>query len=225
MSKRVSHSLLDPFIGPPIKKLYPLLKIPAWFPPEGIVLSGHVLAVLGAIGFAFATTRVWGGILVAIGVAGNHFADCIDGTHARSTNQCRNGGELLDHFTDPLSFAYWVFGWSWAVGQLELGILGVIVLYATAVLTNIKAKMLGEFTLNTFGPTEFKVGLVLLGVVLSVCAMFAQSIAGRVAFYSLLSAVVIGAISLVVNLAQSVGEVNRDGAEPDTSEWDTVREE
>ena len=55
--------------------------------------------------------------------------------------------------------------------------------------------------------------------------MFAQSIAGRVAFYSLLSAVVIGAISLVVNLAQSVGEVNRDGAEPDTSEWDTVREE
>ena len=225
MSKRVSHSLLDPFIGPPIKKLYPLLKIPAWFPPEGIVLSGHVLAVLGAIGFAFATTRVWGGILVAIGVAGNHFADCIDGTHARSTNQCRNGGELLDHFTDPLSFAYWVFGWSWAVGRLELGILGVIVLYATAVLTNIKAKMLGEFTLNTFGPTEFKVGLVLLGVVLSVCAMFAQSIAVRVAFYSLLSAVVIGAISLVVNLAQSVGEVNRDGAEPDTSEWDTVREE
>ena len=106
MSKRVSHSLLDPFIGPPIKALYPRLNIPAWFPPEGIVLAGHGLAIVGALGFAFATRNVWGGLCVAIGVAGNHFADCIDGTHARSTDQCRNGGELLDHFTDPLSFTY-----------------------------------------------------------------------------------------------------------------------
>lgn len=224
MSKRVSHSLLDPFIGPPIKKIYPKLRIPAWFPPEGIVLSGHVLAIIGAIGFAFATTRVWGGILVAIGVAGNHFADCIDGTHARSTNQCRNGGELLDHFTDPLSFAYWIFGWSWCIGRLELGLIGVIVLYATAVLTNIKAKMLGEFTLNTFGPTEFKVALVLLGILLSIGTAFAPTAASHIAIYSLVAAVVIGAVSLITNLARSVQEVNRDGSEPDTSEWDTVRE-
>ena len=121
MSKRISHSLLDPHIGPPIKRLYPMLRIPKWFPPEGIVLSGHVFAIVGAIGFAFSVSHFWGGILVAIGVAGNHFADCIDGTHARATNQCRNGGELLDHFTDPLSFAYWIFGWSWAVERLEFG--------------------------------------------------------------------------------------------------------
>ena len=34
--------------------------------------------------------------------------------------------------------------------------MAVICLYATAVLTNIKAKMIGEFTLARFGPTEFK---------------------------------------------------------------------
>lgn len=223
MSKRISHSLLDPFIGPPIKKLYPLLRIPRWFPPEGIVLSGHAFAIVGAIGFAFSASYFWGGLLVALGVAGNHFADCIDGTHARATNQCRNGGELLDHFTDPLSFAYWIFGWSWAVGRLEYGVIGVIVLYATAVLTNIKAKMLGEFTLATLGPTEFKTGLVLLGLALACCTA-AGLPATTLAFYSLFGSIVLGTLSLIVSLFRSVREVNEHGAPPDTSEWDTVRE-
>lgn len=200
-----------------------MLRIPSWFPPEGIVLAGHIAAMIGAIGFAYSTTHVWGGLLVALGVAGNHFADCIDGTHARATNQCRNGGELLDHFTDPLSFAYWIFGWSVAVGKLEWGIVGVIVLYATAVLTNIKAKMLGEFTLGTFGPTEFKTGLVLLGLALA-ATQSDSVVALGLASWSLLISIVFGAISLTINLVRAVNQVNQDGAPPDTSEWDTVRE-
>ena len=227
VSKRVSHSFLDPWVGPPIKRLYPWLPIPRWFPPEGIVVTGHLFAILGAVGFAFSTTRWWGGLLVAVGVAGNHFADCIDGTHARATNQCRNGGELLDHFTDPLSFAYWVFGWSLAVGNLKLGIMGVICVYANAVLTNIKAKMVGEFTLASFGPTEFKTCLVLLGMLLSAMVLGWIPVAEdphEIAIWILFVSVVVGWFQLVVNLVKSVREVNRDGAAPDTSEWETVRE-
>lgn len=41
MSKRVSHSLLDPVFGPRLQSLYPRLHIPAWFPPEGIIGVGH----------------------------------------------------------------------------------------------------------------------------------------------------------------------------------------
>ena len=89
-------------------------------------------------------------ILTAIGVIGNHTADCIDGTHARRTGQCRNGGELLDHFTDPLSFAYWLVGIGVACGRLDLALVAVICLFAIAVLTNIKAKLIGEFTLAQF---------------------------------------------------------------------------
>ena len=228
VSRRVSHSILDPWLGPPIKRLYPVLPIPRWFPPEGIVVTGHLLAIVGAIGFAFSVTKWWGGLLVALGAAGNHFADCIDGTHARATNQCRNGGELLDHFTDPLSFAYWVFGWSWAVGRLELGIVGIICLYATAVLTNIKAKMVGEFTLATFGPTEFKTGLVLLGLLLSATVLGwlpAGWTARAIALWTLVASVVMGLVQLKLNLLKSIREVNRDGAPPDTSEWETVRQQ
>jgi len=50
MPKRVSHSLLDPFVTTPLKAIYPRLGLPAGFPPEGIVLAGHLLAIVGAVG-------------------------------------------------------------------------------------------------------------------------------------------------------------------------------
>ena len=172
MSKRISHSILDPWIGPRLKRLYGVLPIPDWFPPEGIVLTGHALAILATFGFAYSTSQWWGGILVAVGVFGNHTTDCLDGTHARATGQCRNGGELLDHFTDPLSFSYWLVGIAISCGRLDWGLVAVICLFATAVLTNIKAKMIGEFTLASFGPTEFKVLLTVYGLLLSAINAF-----------------------------------------------------
>ena len=220
MAKRVSHSLLDPCLTSPIKRVYPALGIPRGWPPEMIVLAGHLLAIVGACGFLLSVGRVWGGVLIAVGVAGNHVMDCVDGTHARATDQCRNGGELLDHFMDPLSFAYWLGAWSIAVGHAWLGILAVIVLYATAVLTNIKAKLTGEFTLARFGPTEFKTLLVVFGL-----AMAAMPAAARqpVGFWALLVLTAVGAISLAAGLLRAVLEVNRSGGEPDTTEWESGR--
>jgi archaetidylinositol phosphate synthase len=226
MSKRVSHSLLDPWVGPPIKRIYPYLPIPRWYPPEGIIAIGHGFAILAAFGFAFSVEHWWCGLLIAIGVAGNHFADCVDGTHARSTGQCRNGGELLDHWVDPLSFSYWLVGLAYSVDRLDLGLVAVITLYATAVLTNIKAKLVGEFTLASFGPTEFKAILVLYGIALSIASYLqpASPLVAQIAFYFFAGMVVVGVLQLVVNLYLAVREVNQKGAEPDTSEWDTVRD-
>lgn len=223
MSKRISHSYLDPWLGPPIKALYRWLPIPRWYPPEGIIAVGHLAAVAGAVGFAYSTSTSWGGWLLALGVAGNHIADCIDGTHARATGQCRHGGELLDHFTDPLSFAYWITGWAVSCQQLELGIAGVICLYATAVLTNIKAKMIGEFTLASFGPTEFKTILVLYGIGLALLppAWRASGLAEQVARIGLWTMLVVGVAQLVVNLIGAVREVNACSAKVDDAPWVT----
>lgn len=217
MSKRISHSLLDPFFGPPIRWLYPRLPIPRRFPPEGIVAAGHLAAIGGAVGFAYSLSFWWGGLLAAVGVAGNHLADCIDGTHARTTGQCRNGGELLDHFTDPLSFAYWLIGLYTSIGRLDLALAAVVILFATAVLTNIKSKMIGEFTLATFGPTEFKTLLIVYGCVQALLR------SGQVAWWFLLALLAFGGVQLLVNLIKAVREVNEKGAPPDTSEWETTR--
>ena len=59
-------------------------------------------------------------------------------------------------------------GLSVSCSRLDLGLVAVICLYATAVLTNIKAKMIGEFTLAQFGPTEFKTLLALYGIFMAV---------------------------------------------------------
>ncbi|TWU51832.1 CDP-alcohol phosphatidyltransferase family protein [Rubripirellula reticaptiva] len=224
MSKRVSHSLLDPYIGPPLAALYPRLPIPRWFPPEGIVAIGHLSAIGGAIGLAISTQVWWGGLIAAVGIAGNHFADCIDGRHARATGQCRNGGELLDHFTDPLSFTYWMVGLAVACGRLDLGLVAVIALMAMAVLTNLRAKLTGEFTLAAFGPTEFKSLLAGFGVVLAIIGSLAGlEIALASATVGLATLCILGVTLLPIQLFQSVREVNRFGGQPDTSDWETTR--
>jgi phosphatidylglycerophosphate synthase len=220
MARRVSHSLLDPLMIPLVPRLYRLLPIPRAFPPEGIVVVGHLLAIVGAVGFALAVKAWWGGLLAAVGVAGNHLADMVDGTHARATGQCRNGGELLDHFFDPLSFAGWAIGLGVCVNRLDLALVGVIAIYATSVLTNIKAKITGRFTLAAIGPTEFKAIFALGGLGMLVLAWtVSQEVRFRtvLAFFTVMVAV--GIVQLGVGLVAAVVEVNRAAAPADTTSW------
>lgn len=223
MSQRISHSILDPYLTIPAKRHYHRLGIPAWLPPEAIVGAGHACAIAGAVGLAFSTTTWWGGLLAAAGVIGNHYCDVFDGTHARATGQCRNGGELLDHFCDPLSFAYCLVGIAVSCGRLYLGLAAVIILFATAVLTNIKAKLTGEFTLAAFGPTEFKTLLAAYALVLAGCV--AAGVSGIVpgVTWALGALIVIGVIQLIHGLATGVREVNAHGRQADTTEWVTMR--
>ncbi len=219
MTARVSHSLLDPWVTVPLKSRYDSLRIPQSLPPEGIVLIGHLSAIAGAVGLAFCTTTWWGGLLAAAGIVGNHVADVFDGTHARRTGQCRNGGELLDHFLDPLSFSYWLVGLVLATGQLGMGLAAVICLYATAVLTNIRAKLIGEFTLAAFGPTEFKALLAAFGLAMAGLSRWSPWVVATTSlmFFTLLLAA--GIVQLIVNLVRAVRDVNRHGRPADTSEW------
>ncbi len=218
MSRRVSHSVLDPWLAPCVPALYRALPIPRRFPPEGLVVLGHLIAIGGAFGFAFSTRYWWAGLIAAAGVAGNHLCDMIDGTHARATNQCRNGGELLDHFFDPLSFSYWMIGLGVAAGHLPLALACVLWVYATAVLTSIRAKLTGEFRLARFGPTEFKTLLTLLGIAIAI-AHATDLAPTRLALWSLWTLTILGVAQLLFGLMSSVREVNRVGAAADTSAW------
>jgi phosphatidylglycerophosphate synthase len=228
MSQRVSYSLLDPWLTTPLKAQYPRLPIPRRLPPEAIVGCGHLAAILGAAGFALSTRWPWCGALAAAGVALNHACDVLDGTHARATGQCRNGGELLDHFVDPLSFSYWAAALAFSATPSSAwapwaGVAGVIVIFAMAVLTNIRAKMIGEFTLARFGPTEFKALLVAFGLLqaaLGLAGGAAASGGPRRALWFVTALTAAGAVQLIASLWQSVREVNALGAAPaDTTEW------
>jgi archaetidylinositol phosphate synthase len=221
VGKRVSHSVLDPYLSIPIKQRYDWFPIPKRLPPEAIVILGHLLALAGAVGFAYSTTYWWGGLLAALGVILSHIADLLDGTHARRTGQCRNGGELLDHFLDPLSFSYLLIGLCLSCERWDLAVAAVLCLYATAVLTNIKAKLIGEFTLASFGPTEFKTLLAGFGLMQMIWMLLpsAPVPASLTALWFIAILLAVGVIQLVVNLINAVIEVNRHGSAPDTSEW------
>lgn len=222
MARKISHSLLDPFLTPLVAGLYRALHIPRWFPPEGIVVCGHLIAAAGAVGLAYSTKYWWCGAIGAIGVIGNHVADMVDGTHARRTGQCRNSGELLDHFIDPLSFSYWMVGLSISCNRLDLGLVAVLILYATALLTSIRAKIVGEFSLARFGPTEFKAMLTVYAVAIAIVTAIGpgqidtpQHVAlGWLAFLLLL-----GLVQLVINFINAVRIVNAQGKPPDSSDW------
>ena len=223
MGKRVSHSVLDPYMVPLVLPLYRLLPIPRRFPPEGIVVTGHLIAICGAFGFACSTSLWWAGLVAAGCVAGNHLTDMVDGTHARMTGQCRNGGELLDHFVDPLSFSYWMVGVAVSCSRLDMAVAAVLCIYATAVLVSIKAKLIGQFALARLGPTEFKAMLVVYGLVMA--AISSQLVGGSeglprlVALWFLSSLLVLGLVQLIVNLVTSIRQVNAHGKPPDTTAW------
>jgi phosphatidylglycerophosphate synthase len=221
VGKRVSHSVLDPYLSNPIKARYDWFCIPKRLPPEAIVFFGHLLALAGGVGFAYSTTFWWGGLLAACGVVLSHVADLLDGTHARRTGQCRNGGELLDHFLDPMSFSYLLIGLCLSCGRWDLATVAVLCLYATAVLTNIKAKLIGEFTLASFGPTEFKTLLAGFGLFQMIWMLRENPPvpATVTALWFITMLLLVGIIQLIVNLVKAVIEVNRHGSAPDTTEW------
>lgn len=219
LARRVTHSLLDPLLAPLVPGLYRAVRIPKWFPPEGIVILGHLVAAAGAVGIALAPRFWWAGLLAAFGAAGNHLCDLIDGTHARATGQCRNGGELLDHFFDPLSFSYWMVGLGIAAERLDLALVCVLWIYATAVLTNIRAKITGEFVLARVGPTEFKALIAILGLALAGVWAIDFMAPTELAAWSLWAFAALGVLQLVVNLVLAVIAVNRSGVEADSSDW------
>ena len=100
-----------------------------------------------------------------------------------------------------------------------LGTIGVLAIYATAVLTNIKAKMIGEFTLARIGPTEMKVVLALLGIAMTLLVAYDMTLAGIAMFWSVVMLDAILVLQLAVNLVLAVKQVNHQGDTPDTTEW------
>ena len=75
---------------------------------------------------------------------------------------------MREHRPSPSPCIAGAVGFCYALGLLDLGLVAVIVMLAIAVLTNIKAKLVGEFALAAFGPTKFKALLEVFAIVLRI---------------------------------------------------------
>ena len=216
MAARVSRSLLDPVLTQPLRSLYPRLGLPRRLPPEAIVLAGNAAAVGAAVCFALVVGTPWLGLVGAALVAAYHFADVFDGQHARATGQCRNGGELLDHFCDPVSLSCIAAGWAFAADAPLLAVPAVLLIMAKGLLANLTAKLGGDFEVGRFGPTEFKAGLAVL---LLAAAVVPAGVLQPALWWGFVGVLAVTAVSFPFELVRSIKAVNRSGVEADTSEW------
>ena len=219
-AKRISHSLLDPWVTTPLRSLYPSLRLPRRLPPEAIVMGGNAAAAGAAGCFAVALhspiAAVVGGLLTLL----YHAADVFDGQHARATNQCRNGGELLDHLCDPVSLSLLATAWAYAAGLPLLAIPAVLIVMTNGLLENLKAKLGADFEVGRFGPTEMKFAIATLMLLTAVLPLDAAHLMLAWTFRASLAA---GAIALPLQVVRAVRVVNASQHRPDVSEWETRR--
>jgi phosphatidylglycerophosphate synthase len=109
----------------------PLLpRIPASVHPNTISLATHFVAWL-AFGLALASPhlppaqRAMALVGAGLGTLLSMIGDCLDGMHARSTNQCSKLGELMDHWLDALIVPMVTVGISMALEMPPWAILAV----------------------------------------------------------------------------------------------------
>jgi len=219
---KVSVGLVDNYLYflCPGQPTYERLNIPTWVPPECIVLSGFAFACLAALSFSFATTYSVAGLFAAFFVYCNFVSDYMDGRHARTTNQCRNGGELLDHVMDCHSFAAIAVGIAASVGRLDLALVQLVTIYGSALTVFQEAMMLKTLTLQAIGPNEARFLYILIGLLLPACLTFASSGAAETAVVGFLYGTnCLSAFQLVNELIHTINRVNKFGPPPDVTPW------
>jgi archaetidylinositol phosphate synthase len=218
---KVSSSFLDAMIRPQVTPLYVRLRIPKRFPPEGIVVAGHLFALAAGFFFAYSQVIWWCGPLAACCVLFNQVLDMLDGAHARATGQCRNSGELLDHLLGPLGYAYWVIGLSVSSRFVTLAIPGLVILYSIVTISHMIHHFTGEFRLSRFGPTEFRAVMFLYGLTLPFIHIvnLKYKILSNYTFLFSIFLILVYALNLFQLLWSAIRRVNTEALPPDTSEW------
>jgi len=142
----------------------------------------------------------------------------MDGRHARTTGQCRNGGELLDHFFDPLSFSVIIIGFGVAVNQPYLALLTVLGIYCNVAIVFQEAMIMGTLTLKVIGPNEARVLYMFAGLVQSTVVY--SGLPGHVVPLGMLVvATLLSVVQTIVELYKTVEKVNKYGPEPDNDGW------
>jgi archaetidylinositol phosphate synthase len=175
-------------------------RLPAWVMPDHLTALG-VLAAIG-IAAAYALSNgdpMW--LWAASGLLVVHwFGDSLDGTLARVRRSERpRYGYYLDHLVDAIATA--LIGIGLGLSPYMLLATGLVIVVAYLVLsinTYLETNTLGVFSLGygRLGPTEARVGLVVINTLLALGAMPEISVLGL--GITALDVVVLGAAAIML---------------------------
>ena len=113
---RIERRVIEWFCEPLLERIPPSVR------PNTISLVTHLIAwitgvlavispLLSPLGCALALTGAGVGMLASM------IGDCLDGMHARKTNQCSKLGELMDHWLDAIIVPLTTVGITMALGM------------------------------------------------------------------------------------------------------------
>ena len=161
---RSNSGILEPFETPALRWL--AARAPNWVTPNLLTAIGFLGAVGVFVSYALAADHpalLW---LASTGLAINWLGDSLDGTLARYRGIERpRFGFYLDNAIDVPEQLLLALGLAWSgIFRVELALLGLIAFYMMSILTLIRAKTVGEFTLAYagLGTTELRLLIAMI---------------------------------------------------------------
>jgi archaetidylinositol phosphate synthase len=147
-------------------------RLPAWMTPDQLTIIGFSGTCITAAGYILSN---WSAIWLWVAIAGyfiNWFGDSLDGSLARFRKIERpDYGYFIDHSTDSLANVILVSG----IGlspyvDLNVALFGLAGYLLLSIHTFLAAKVMGEFRLSyaSAGPTELRIGLVIMTLIMLV---------------------------------------------------------
>ena len=162
--QRSNSGILEPLETPALRWL--AARTPNWVTPNVLTAIGF----LGALG-VFASYALSGGHpallwLASAGLFVNWLGDSLDGTLARYRGIERpRYGFYLDNAIDVPEQLLFAFGLALSgIFRVELALLALIVFYMMSILTLIRAKTMGEFTLAYVGLGTTELRILIAGI-------------------------------------------------------------
>ena len=186
-------------------------RLPAWVMPDHLTALGVLAAAGIAIAYALSNRDpVW--LWAASGLLVHWLGDSLDGTLARVRRSERpRYGYYLDHLVDAIATALIGIGLGLSPHMLLVTGLAVVVVYlALSINTYLETHALGVFSLGygRLGPTEARVGLIAVNVLLAVG--IAPTLAGLGLFDLVgLAAAAAMLLALAVRAARNLRELAR----------------
>jgi archaetidylinositol phosphate synthase len=143
-------------------------RMPWWVTPDWLTGIGLLGAILAFGGYAWSSQYpqfLW---LASFGLIVNWFGDSLDGSLARFRQIERaRYGFYLDNSVDIFEQFLLAIGLGLSgILRIELALLGLAIFYAMSILTLIRARVFGEFSMDYggLGPTELRVAFVILNL-------------------------------------------------------------
>ncbi len=162
--RRLNEGLWQPLERPVLHWL--VVRLPAWVTPDHLTALGLFGAAVAFFGYGLSRWHpgfLW---LATTGLIVNWFGDSLDGTVARSRKIERpRYGFFIDHTTDLFAEVLFAMGLGLSpFVRFEVACVALIAYLLIAVYTFVRTNVFGtlQIAFNGIGPTEVRVGMVLL---------------------------------------------------------------